>query len=159
MLATADRKQLIEKVRSLPDAMEAAVKDLSDAQLDTPYRAGGWTIRQVVHHVADSHMNAFARMKLLLTEEHPTIRPYDQERWAELSDTRSLPVHSSLAILRGLHQRWSALMESLPEGSWDRRGFHPESGEITVESLLATYSRHGENHVNQILGLRRGRSW
>jgi hypothetical protein len=158
-MTPSDRKGHIEKIRALPALLESAVKGLSDAQLDTPYREGGWTVRQVVHHLADSHMNAFVRMKLILTEEHPALKPYDQDRWAALVDGAKLPVQSSLAIVRGLHERWVALMESTPESAWLRAGHHPERGDITLEKTLTIYSGHGEKHVQQIAGLRAARGW
>jgi hypothetical protein len=153
-----DRAQKIEAIRELPDVLEAAVRGLSDQQLDTPYRQGGWTVRQVVHHLADSHINAFIRMKLMLTEENPPLKPYDQDEWAKLPDVR-LPLAPSLVILRGLHDRWAALMDTLPEASWGRTGFHPERGDVTLEAILGTYSNHGAKHVEQIMGLRRAQGW
>src|SRR5207249_1757028 len=121
MLTTTERHQMIAKIRGLPAAVEAAVRGLSEKQLDTPYREGGWTVRQVVHHLADSHMNAFVRAKLMLTEEKPTLKPYDQEKWALLKDTIGTPVQSSLSILRGVHDRWTLLFETLAESSWTRQ--------------------------------------
>jgi uncharacterized damage-inducible protein DinB len=159
MSTQPERAELIARIRSLPDEMEAAVRDLDARQLDTPYRDGGWTVRQVVHHVADSHMNAYIRMKLILTEEHPTLKPYDQDRWAELIDTAEVPVEASLAILDGLHSRWSDLLEHLPEESWSRSAFHPENGEVTLDGILRTYAGHGAHHVGQITKLRAERGW
>jgi hypothetical protein len=158
-MTPTERKDHIERIRALPGLLENAVKGLSNAQLDTPYRDGGWSVRQVVHHLADSHMNAFVRMKLILTEEHPALKPYDQDRWAALVDGAQLPVHSSLAIVRGLHERWVALMESIPDTAWPRAGYHPERGDITLEKILMIYSGHGEKHVQQIAGLRTSRGW
>ena len=112
MLTAAERLEKIATVRKLPSSIEAAVKGLSDRQLDTPYRSGGWTVRQVVHHLADSHLNAFTRMKLILTEDKPTLKPYDQNEWAKLIDTKQAPIESSLAILKGLHARDYAAEES-----------------------------------------------
>lgn len=153
-----ERTNALAKIRDLPDAVEGAVRGLDDRQLDTPYREGGWTVRQVVHHLADSHLNAFIRMKLLLTEDRPTLKPYDQDDWAGLVDSR-LPVAPSLAILRGLHERWAALIGSLPESAWSRTGYHPERGDISMDDLLGIYAGHGEKHVEQIRGLRRARGW
>jgi len=158
-MTAAERREKIGKIRDLPDAVEAAVKGLSDQQLDTPYREGGWSIRQVVHHLADSHMNAFVRMKLMVTENRPTLKPYDQDAWAGLPDSSRLPVQSSLAIIRGLHERWAALLEDLPERDWTRTALHPERGEVTMEGTLSTYAGHGANHVRQITGLRQEKSW
>jgi hypothetical protein len=158
-MTQAERLQKIDAIRKLPDLLEATVAGLTDAQLDTPYRAGGWTVRQVVHHLADSHMNAFVRAKLILTEDHPTVKPYDQDKWAELVDTKRLPVRSSLALVRGLHERWTALLESLPEEAWSRSAKHPEIGEITLERILTIYSGHGEKHVETIRTLRTTNRW
>jgi len=155
---SSDHTERINKLKNLPRQLEAAIAGLSESQLSTPYRDGGWTPRQVVHHVADSHMNAFIRMKLILTEEHPTLKLYDQEVWAELPDVRS-PLEASLAIIRGLHQRWVTLLENVPETAWARTGLHPESGEVSLDSMLTTYAQHGENHVGQITGLRSARGW
>ena len=157
-MTVMDRTQNINAIRALPDVLEGSIRGLSDAQLDTPYRQGGWTIRQVVHHLADSHINAFVRMKLILTEENPALKPYDQDDWARLVDSR-LPPASSLAIIRGLHERWAVLLSAVPETSWGRKGLHPERGVVTLESMLETYARHGEKHVEQIMGLRRAKSW
>ncbi|HTY00676.1 MAG TPA: putative metal-dependent hydrolase [Bacteroidota bacterium] len=150
---------MIDAIAALPDQIEAAVKGLNDAQLDTPYRQGGWTVRQVVHHLADSHMNAFIRMKLILTEMNPTLKPYNQDDWAVQSDVRGVPVASSLAILRGLHARWTMLLRAVPESGWGRKAIHPERGEITLQSMLQTYSGHGAKHVEHVLGLRRAKNW
>jgi len=158
-MTQAERKQKIDALRRLPDQLEAAVAGLNDAQLDTPYRAGGWTVRQVVHHIADSHLNAFIRAKLILTEDHPTLKPYDQDRWAALVDSTKLPVKSSLAMVRGLHERWVALLESLPEPAWTRSAHHPESGDMTLERVLNIYSGHGDKHVGTILALRASNKW
>ncbi len=158
-MTPAERKAHIDRIRALPALLESAVEGLSDAQLDTPYRQGGWTVRQVVHHLADSHMNAFVRMKLILTEEHPTLKTYDQDRWAALVDGARFPVQGSLAIVRGLHERWVALMESLPDAAWTRAGLHPERGDMTLEKILTIYSGHGEKHVEQITALKASRGW
>jgi uncharacterized damage-inducible protein DinB len=159
MLTRAERNERINRIRQLPAKVEAAVKPLNEEQLSTPYRKDGWTVRQVVHHLADSHMNAFIRMKLLLTEEKPTLKPYDQEKWAVLSDTAKTPLQSSLSILEGVHNRWSVLLDNLSEQSWTRSGFHPEVGEVTVEDLLSTYSHHGDNHLSQITNLIAEKGW
>ena len=158
MLSHADRLEWINKISILPRQVEDAVRGLNDAQLDTPYRPGGWTVRQVVHHLADSHLNAYVRMKLVLTEQHPTLKPYDQDEWARLTDVK-LPISCSINILKGLHERWTHLLESVPESSWPRTAYHPENGEMTLESLLTTYGHHGENHVKQIADLRTAKHW
>lgn len=148
----------IEKIRQLPVLVEAAVGGLSDAQLDTPYRDGGWTVRQVVHHLADSHLNAFVRMKLIITEDNPTLKTYDQEEWAKLPDYL-LSVDASLSILRGLHGRWVALLNSVPMDGWSRSANHPESGIVQLGDLLTMYAKHGENHLGQITSLKSARNW
>ncbi len=158
MLSAAERLEKIASIRNLPVVLEASIEGLGDPQLDIPYRSGGWTVRQVVHHLADSHLNAFIRMKLILTEEKPTLKPYDQDEWAKLPDA-SMPIGSSLAIIRGLHERWVSLLEAVPESSWNRSALHPEIGEVTLESLLLTYAGHGQNHVQQIKALRTTNGW
>jgi hypothetical protein len=153
------RHEWIEQLRVLPRLLEDAVRGLQDPQLDTPYRDGGWTVRQVVHHLADSHMNAFIRLKLMLTEDTPTLKPYDQDLWAVTPEIEGMDVGSSIAILRGLHERWALLLERLPADAWERKGMHPERGEMNIERLVTMYAGHGERHVGQILGLRRSRQW
>lgn len=155
----AERKEHIDRIRRLPPLIEAAVKGMNDQQLDTPYREGGWTVRQVVHHLADSHLNAFVRMKLMLTEDHPTLKPYDQDKWAALTDSRNAPIQSSLAIIRGLHERWSSVLESVSEEGWSRTAFHPERGTVTMEGTLQTYAAHGEKHIQTILKLKAEKGW
>ena len=145
-----ERVEQIEAIRSLPDLLENAVAGMSDKRLDTSYREGGWTRRQVVHHIADSHMNGYTRMKLILTEERPTLKPYDQDAWAKLSDS-TLPIEGTLALLRGLHQRWGAFLDTVQDDEWDRIADHPEDGEVTLEELLDIYAWHGVHHLNQIL--------
>jgi len=152
------RVAAIRNIAELPARMRDAVRGLSNAQLDTPYRPGGWTVRQVVHHVPDSHMNAFVRLKLALTEENPTIKPYDEKLFAGLSDA-SLPIESSLSILDGLHARWAALLGSLTPQQFARPWFHPEIGAITVDYLLQTYSWHSRHHVAHITSLRARQGW
>jgi hypothetical protein len=158
MADAAEREQLIRKIEALPSLLEEAVRGLSDEQLDTPYRDGGWTVRQVVHHLADSHVNALVRLKLMLTEDHPTLKPYDQDAWSNLPDSR-LPLAPSLAILRGLHQRWATLLRSIPDSDWARAAFHPEAGEMTPETIMSIYSGHGEKHVGHIRSLRVAKGW
>lgn len=153
------RREGIDKIRALPKMLETAVRGLTDQQLDTPYREGGWTIRQVVHHLADSHMNAFVRMKLILTEKNPTLKPYQQDDWARLPDTTAVPIDASLAIIRGLHQRWAVLLDQVPDGSWGRTAYHPERGQVTLESQFFTYAGHGEKHVGHIMQLRTSKGW
>ncbi|MGH8103432.1 MAG: YfiT family bacillithiol transferase [bacterium] len=158
MVTAEERRSAIAKIRVLPEQAEAAVKGLSEKQLDTPYGEDKWTPRQVIHHLADSRMNAIVRVKLILTEDHPTLKPYDQEEWAKTQDA-SGPVDSSLAILKGLHARWSAWMESAPESAWARSAYHPENGEMRLDDLLKVYAKHGESHVGQITALRARNGW
>lgn len=139
--------------------LREAVNGLSAEQLDTPYRAGGWSLRQVVHHLFDSHANAYMRFKLGLTEDEPTIKPFDEARWAELEDSRTAPVILSLQLLDGLHRRWVLLMQSLDEEQWKRTIRHPERGILSLEKLLAMYAWHSRHHVAQIIGLRRRMNW
>ena len=152
------RAAAIGNITELPARMRDAVRGLSDAQLDTPYRPGGWTVRQVVHHVPDSHMNAFTRLKLALTEDNPTVTPYDEKLFAQLPDAR-LPIEPSLALLDGLHARWAALLQALTPQQFARPWFHPEIGAITVDYLLQTYGWHSRHHVAHITGLRKREGW
>jgi hypothetical protein len=146
----SERLQLIDRLGRLPEALAQEVAGLSEVQLLTHFLAHEWNVAQNVHHLADSHMNAYIRMKLLLTEEHPTIKPYDQDQWSEHPDANQPDLTVSLSILRGLHQRWVMLMQGLSEEQWLRTGRHPESGEISVAGLLCSYAEHGEAHIDQI---------
>jgi len=142
-----------------PVRLRAAVAGLDDRQLDTPYRPDGWTVRQLVHHLVDSHLNAYVRCKLALTEDAPVIKPYDEARWAELPDSKR-PIGGSLALLDHLHERWTALLASLPGESFQRTCFHPQSGKtITLDHLAATYAWHGLHHVAHVTELRRREGW
>jgi uncharacterized damage-inducible protein DinB len=158
-VSQGDRDQYFSDIEEAPGRLRAAVAGLMAHQLDTPYREGGWTVRQVAHHLPDSHMNAYVRMKLALTEEAPTIKPYDEARWAELSDSRTTPVETSLAMLGALHERWMHLLRGMREGDFDRKVMHPEMGALTVDDLLALYAWHGRHHVAQITGLRHRKGW
>jgi hypothetical protein len=149
----------LKALRELPVALREIVKGLNDAQLDTPYRTGGWTVRQVVHHLADSHMHAYIRMRLIVAEDHPTIKPYDQDAWAATPDVRTGSPESSLVLLTGLHARWCAFLDHLPDTAWGRTALHPERGEVTLGSMLATYAGHGVKHVGHIRSLREARQW
>jgi hypothetical protein len=157
---TADvRTAAAADVAALPARMRAAVAGLTEAQLDTPYRDGGWTVRQVVHHVADSHMHGFIRVKLALTEENPTIKPYDQNSWAALADMR-LPVDVSLGLLEALHARWAAIYDAMTIDQYARTFFHPELGEpLTLDRHVQLYGWHGGHHVAHITQLRRRQGW
>ena len=154
-----ERKAKIQKIRELPVKLEEAVKGLNDAQLDTPYRDGGWTVRQVVHHVGDSHMNAFLRFKWMLMENFPKIKTYDQDVWATSSEYK-LPVNASLTLIRGLHERWVTMLEAISESDWTARtADHPENGIVTLDRMLDIYSNHGEKHCGHIWGLRKKMNW
>ena len=152
------RTNFINEINELPDKLKAAVEDLNDRQLDTPYRPEGWTVRQTVHHVADSHLNSQIRFKLALTEEVPTIRPYFEDRWAELGDSR-LPIEPSIKIIEGLHQRWTTLLNSMSESDFQRKLIHPDSGEWTLAQMLALYAWHGRHHTAHITKLRERENW
>lgn len=153
-LSPATRASLLADIATLPAQVRAAVVGLNEAQLDTPYRPGGWSVRQVVHHLADSHANGFIRNKLALTEPNPTIKPYDEERWAELPDS-TLPVEVSLRMLESIHERWAALLSALSADRFAAPYQHPQTGPQTLDSSLSTYSWHGRHHVAHITELRK----
>jgi hypothetical protein len=150
MQIETQRRELIETIRELPERLRARVSGLTDAQLTTHFLAGEWTVAQNVHHLADSHMNSFIRTRLILTEERPPLKPYDQDRWAELADSGTTALEESLGILEGLHRRWVRLFESLGEADWRRVGLHPEIGEVTLDDILRIYAAHGVGHIEQI---------
>ncbi len=150
--------EFIQMLENLPAQMRAAVAGLSDAQLETKYREGGWTLRQVVHHVPDSHMNSFVRFKLGLTEENPTVKPYDEGAWALLPDS-SLPVKISLDLLEALHARWVILLRSIKPEDWKRTFQHPENGPMTLEYALALYAWHSRHHLAHITKTRERMAW
>jgi len=152
------RAEHVDTLRALPANLQSAVSRLTDYQLDTPYREGGWTVRQLVHHIADSHANSYVRFKLALTEDWPTIKPYDEAAWARLADSR-LPIQSSLAIIAGLHERWVALLESLSDSDFQRGYNHPEMGRQNLASVLALYAWHSRHHTAHITHLRARQSW
>jgi hypothetical protein len=144
------RQQQIEKIRKLPQQVKEFTAGLTPEQLTSHFLEGEWSVAQNVHHLADSHLNSYIRLKLILTEENPTIRPYDQERWAETAEANSPDLTASLTLLRGLHQRWADLFASLDESQWQRTGIHPESGVITPTTLVKTSAEHGEGHLDQM---------
>jgi uncharacterized damage-inducible protein DinB len=158
-LSDSQRAELIDAIRETPERLASAVAGLSAAQLDTPYRPGGWTVRQVVHHVPDSHMNALVRFKLALTEEQPTIKTYDEALWAELADAKTTPIEPSLALLENLHKRWDQLLRSLSADQWTRKMQHPEMGTVTLDDYLQVYAWHGRHHVAHITALRQRNGW
>ncbi len=155
----AKRAAWIHDIAEAPAALRRAVSGLGAAQLDTPYRDGGWTVRQVVHHLADSHMNSFARFKLALTEDRPTIKPYDQDAWVTLADVKGVDIAPSLSLLEGLHARWVALLSSLAETDFGRVFMHPESGPNTLDRALQIYAWHGKHHAAHITSLRSRMGW
>lgn len=158
--ATAEqRKQAIDEIAAAPAKLKAAVKGLSETQLDTPYRDGGWTVRQVIHHVPDSHLNAYVRLRLALTEESPTIKPYAEAAWAELADAKSGPIEVSQLLLDALHERWVALWRSLRPEDFARKLVHPEHGERTVDWMALLYAWHGKHHTAHITELRKQKGW
>ena len=158
-LNAAQRQAAIDSIAATPRAMRDAVRGLDEAQLDTPYRPEGWTVRQVVHHVPDSHMNAYTRTKLALTEPTPTIKPYDEAAWAKLEDTRSTPIETSLVLLEVLHDRWVRVLRSMTAADFTRTLNHPESGVMSLDQLLALYEWHGRHHVAHIVNLRQRNGW
>jgi uncharacterized damage-inducible protein DinB len=158
-IALQDRAGWIEDVAAAPARLRAALAGLSPEQLDTPYREGGWTLRQVAHHVPDSHMNAYIRFKLALTEADPTIKPYKEAVWAELNDTVDTPVETSLVLLEKLHERWVILLRGMSEEAWKRNFVHPEMGQVPLERSLAIYAWHGKHHVAHVTELRKRRGW
>jgi uncharacterized damage-inducible protein DinB len=152
------RAAQIQVLRQLPERLTAAIAGLNDAQLDTPYREGGWTVRQLAHHVADSHANSYVRFKLALTEDWPTIKPYDEKAWANLADSR-MPIDVSLALVNALHARWVSLLESLSEEDFHKGYNHPENGKQTLAVALAIYDWHSRHHVAHITALRSRQGW
>lgn len=155
-----DLQRFIRDIRQLPSLVEIAVQNLDEYQLQTPYRPEGWTIVQVVHHLADSHINAITRFKLALTEDNPVIKPYDEGAWANLEDVQSTPINYSITLLHALHTRWANLMEAMPAAGWERTFFHPDN-KITypLKMQAAMYSWHGQHHLEQILQLKQRMNW
>ena len=152
------KKEFVNAIAELPQKLQAAIENLNDEQLDTPYRPGGWTVRQTVHHVADSHLNSLIRFKLALTKDAPTIRPYYEDRWAELADS-FLPIDSSLAIVENLHLRWTTLLDSMSGEDFARKLIHPDTGEWTLGETLGLYAWHGRHHTAHITRLRERNGW
>lgn len=150
----AERAAHLESIRTLPQRLRAALAGLSEDQLERPYRPGGWTIRQTVHHLADSHMNSYIRFKLAATEERPTVRPYDQDAWAELRDGKSAPIELSLQLLDALHTRWSIFLDSLEEADWARVFVHPAMGDVRLDAAASLYAWHSDHHLAHIVNVR-----
>ena len=158
-LGAAERKQAIATIAELPTRVRAAIAGLTQEQLDTPYRPGGWTVRQVVHHLADSHLNAFVRFKLALTENEPTIKPYAEAAWAETVDAKASAIDPSLHILDGMHERWATLLDGMKPEDFARTFRHPERGVMTLDTTIALYAWHCKHHVAHITGLRQRNGW
>ena len=159
-LTSEERKKAIETLAAVPQKMRDAIRGLDEKQLDTPYRDGGWTVRQVVHHVPESHMHAYIRTKLALTEDNPIIKPYDEAEWAKLPDVAETPIETSLTLLESLHKRWDTLLRRMSEKDFRRTFRHPEhDGALTLDWLLALYSWHGRHHAGHITSLRDRMRW
>jgi hypothetical protein len=159
-VAPEERAGLITAIAEFPAQFRSAVHGLNETQFDTPYRPGGWTVRQVVHHVPDSHLNAYVRFKLALTEENPTIKPYEESRWAELPDTASTQIGVSLVLLEALHRRWVVLLKSMSDQQWTRTYFHPDhQASLRLDAILAMYAWHGKHHTAHITRLRERMGW
>jgi hypothetical protein len=158
-LVAEQRQHLIDQIEAAPGTLRAAVEGLSPAQLDTPYRPGGWTVRQVVHHLPDSHLNSYMRFRLALTEDEPTIKPYFEDRWAELDDARHAPIDISLDLLESLHRRWVLLLRSLTVHHLARTFVHPELGIVSLDKNISLYAWHGRHHVAHITSLRERMGW
>jgi len=158
-LSPEQRQACIDEIAATPEQLRAAVAGLSEEQLDTPYRPDGWTIRQVVHHVPDSHLNSYCRFKLALTEDYPTIRAYDENLWANTDDARTAPVEISLDLLEALHRRWVLFLRSFKEEDFARTFHHPELGAVSVDKNVALYAWHGRHHVAHITSLRERNRW
>lgn len=155
----AERDAMLARLAAQPAALRAAVAGLSDAALDTPYRAGGWTVRQLVHHVADSHLNAYIRLKLGLTEDNPTVKPYDQDAWVTLADVSTVPPSVSLSLLDGIHERMLAVLRTMTPSDFRRSIMHPENGRMTLDDVVAMYAWHGDHHVAHVRGVRERNGW
>ena len=158
-VTSESRKNFIKEIESLPPKLREAVNNLNDEQLNTPYRHDGWTVRQVVHHIPDSHLNAFVRIKLALTENEPTIKTYEEKDWAKLHDYYQTPIEVSLSLLEALHKRWVVLLNSLKENDFQRKFKHPEWGLISIDFAVAQYAWHGNHHVAHITSLRERMGW
>ena len=158
-ITPAQRQQWITEIAEAPSMLRASVDGLTSEQFETPYRAGGWTVRQVAHHVPESHMNAYIRFKLALTEDEPTVKPYDEAAWAKTSDVSATPIETSLTMLTALHDRWVRLLESLTDADYARQFRHPELGVVRLEGVLAMYAWHGKHHVAHIRSLRERMGW
>lgn len=158
--STEQKEEWLADIRFLPQAIEHAITNLDEAQLQTPYRDGGWTVHQLVHHVTDSHINAYCRFKLGYTEESPAIKPYEENRWAQTADVKALPVNISITLLHALHRRWHAFLESFSDEDFNRTVYHPEhKKEMTLWYLLGMYAWHCRHHTAHITALRERKNW
>ncbi len=158
-LTSEQRRTAIDAIAAAPTLLRTAVSGLDERQLDTPYRPDGWTVRQVVHHVPDSHLNAYTRFKLGLTEDTPTIKPYDEAKWAQLEDSRSTPIATSLALLDAVHDRWLRVLRAMTPSDFARTLNHPENGVMNLDQMLALYEWHGRHHVAHVTNLRSRNGW
>jgi len=158
-VSPAKRGTWIGEIAEAPAQLRAAVQGLNESQFDTPYRDGGWTVRQVVHHVPDSHLNAYVRFKLALTEDNPTIKPYEEALWARLPDTAATQVGVSLMLLEALHRRWVVLLRAMQESEWSRTYIHPEDGQLRLDYILGMYAWHGKHHIAHVTSLRERMGW
>jgi len=158
-ISAVERERFVDEIAGIPARLRAAVSGLSDSQMDTPYREGGWTVRQVVHHIPDSHLNAYVRFKLALTEDRPLIRTYEEALWAETPEAKTGPVEMSLGLLDAIHARWIAAIRSIEPGMFERQYRHPELGLTSLNEQLSHYAWHGRHHVAQITSLRRRMGW
>lgn len=158
-ISDSERREMIRQIEETPKRLREAVNGLSDQQLDTPYRPGGWTVRQVVHHLPDSHLNSYIRFKLAITENHPTIKPYEQHLWAELPEAKSAPIEMSLTLMDALHFRWVLFLKNLKTEDFAKTLNHPESGLMNLDRLLQLYAWHGRHHVAHITSLRKRMGW
>jgi hypothetical protein len=158
-LNSAERRELIDQIAAAPARLRDAARGLDERRLDTPYRDGGWTVRQVVHHLPDSHLNAYTRLKLALTEHEPVIKPYDQSAWAMLPDSAQVPIETSLVLLEKVHERFVTILRSMKEEEFARKLTHPEHGLMTLDWLVAMYAWHGRHHVAHITTLRDRQRW
>ena len=159
-VSASQRDEWIQTVEALPARLRRAVERLNSEQWDTPYRPGGWTVRQLTHHIPDSHLNAYVRFKLAMTENEPTVKPYDEAAWAELADTRTATPELSLTLLEALHERWTILMRTMTEAQWQRTYRHPEHGRTyTLEQVLSQYAWHSAHHLRHITALCERRGW
>ena len=156
---TETLQESLQQLKGMPQSLSAAVHGLTEAQIDTPYRADGWTVRQLVHHLADSHMNCFVRIRLALTEEAPEIKPYDEKAWAMLADSETAPIAWSLSLLEALHARLLLMLNALTEKLWQRTYVHPVIGPMTMEAVANLYAWHGAHHVAHIVALRTAKGW